>query len=170
MSPRAAWRLESLGFARVYEYGAGKVDWLAAGLPTEGDEPSPQRIGSLARPDVPTCGLGERVRDVADRVRAAGWDVCYVVTDTRVLLGRLTSKELNARADATAEQVMRPGPSTYRAHVPANDLAELMWQRGIDVLPVTTGEGRLIGAVRRQDLGRPHEHHHEHADGDAGAP
>ena len=35
MSPRAAWRLESLGFARVYDYVAGKADWMAAGLPTE---------------------------------------------------------------------------------------------------------------------------------------
>ena len=32
MSPRAAWRLESLGFSHVYDYVAGKIDWLAAGL------------------------------------------------------------------------------------------------------------------------------------------
>ncbi len=36
MSPRAAWRLESLGFTRVYDYVAGKVDWFAAGFPREG--------------------------------------------------------------------------------------------------------------------------------------
>ena len=38
MSPRAAWRLESLGFTKVYDYVPGKTDWLAAGLPREGDE------------------------------------------------------------------------------------------------------------------------------------
>ncbi len=32
MSPRAAWRLESLGF----DYVAGKADWMASGLPVEG--------------------------------------------------------------------------------------------------------------------------------------
>ena len=33
MSPRAAWRLESLGFRNVHDYPAGKSDWMAAGLP-----------------------------------------------------------------------------------------------------------------------------------------
>jgi rhodanese-related sulfurtransferase len=36
MSPRAVWRLEAMGFSRVYDYAVGKVDWMAAGLPTEG--------------------------------------------------------------------------------------------------------------------------------------
>src|SRR5712691_518454 len=34
MSPRAAWRLERLGFTPVYDYALGKVDWMAAGLPS----------------------------------------------------------------------------------------------------------------------------------------
>jgi hypothetical protein len=29
-------RLETLVFRQVYEYKAGKLDWMAAGLPTEG--------------------------------------------------------------------------------------------------------------------------------------
>src|SRR5260221_13600064 len=36
MSPRAAWRLEEAGLGPVYEYAAGKTDWLAADLPFEG--------------------------------------------------------------------------------------------------------------------------------------
>ena len=28
MSPRAAWRLLQLGFERVYDYTAGKIDWI----------------------------------------------------------------------------------------------------------------------------------------------
>jgi len=32
MSPRAASRLESLGFRDVYDYAAGKADWFNAGL------------------------------------------------------------------------------------------------------------------------------------------
>ena len=35
MAPRAAARLESLGFEKVFEYRAGKLDWLAAGNPME---------------------------------------------------------------------------------------------------------------------------------------
>ncbi len=30
MSPRAAARLETLGFTKVYDYVGGKTDWLAA--------------------------------------------------------------------------------------------------------------------------------------------
>ena len=36
MSPRAAWRLEAAGFSPVYDYAAGKTDWLAADLPFDG--------------------------------------------------------------------------------------------------------------------------------------
>jgi hypothetical protein len=33
MSPRAASRLESIGFEQVYDYVAGKADWGSACLP-----------------------------------------------------------------------------------------------------------------------------------------
>ena len=39
MSPRAAWQLESFGFEQVYDYVAGKNDWISNGLPVEGDYP-----------------------------------------------------------------------------------------------------------------------------------
>ncbi|CAN5333640.1 hypothetical protein BH23ACT9_BH23ACT9_23380 [soil metagenome] len=34
-SPQAARRLVELGYTDVYDYGAGKQDWIDAGLPTE---------------------------------------------------------------------------------------------------------------------------------------
>ena len=66
MSPRAAWRLESLGFGEVYEYGGGKLDWMAAGLPTEGTNAKPPngaarrhkgRVISNALPTAPVAPL-----------------------------------------------------------------------------------------------------------------
>jgi rhodanese-related sulfurtransferase len=36
MSPRAAWRLEGLGFSEVHHYASGKAGWFAARLPMEG--------------------------------------------------------------------------------------------------------------------------------------
>ena len=57
MSSRAAWRLESLGFGDVYEYVDGKLDWMAAGLPTEGTNNDQPRAGDVARKDAPVCGL-----------------------------------------------------------------------------------------------------------------
>lgn len=34
-SPKAAERMERLGYLKVYDYAAGKMDWKDAGLPTE---------------------------------------------------------------------------------------------------------------------------------------
>ncbi len=34
-SPKAAQRMEALGYRQVFDYEAGKVDWQEAGLPTE---------------------------------------------------------------------------------------------------------------------------------------
>jgi hypothetical protein len=122
MSPRAAWRLESLGFAVVYEYRGGKADWLAAGLPTEGTGSGKPRVLQYVQRDVPTCRLGEKLADAAARAAAAGWDVCMVVNEQGILLGRLDRKELRGDGAQLVEQAMRPGPSTYRPDTPAAEL------------------------------------------------
>jgi CBS domain-containing protein len=154
MSPRAAWRLESLGFGEVYDYVAGKQDWGAAGLPVEGKLASRPRAGTVARPDVPTCGLEDRVGDVRERVRAAGWDVCVVVNEERVVLGLLREKQLGAGDDKLAHQAMRPGPSTFRPNVEIEDMAEFMVHHDLPSAPVTTSDGRLVGLLKREDAAR----------------
>ena len=53
MSPRAAWRLEAAGFGPVYDYAAGKADWLAADLPFEG---TAKLAGMFTRRGVATVG------------------------------------------------------------------------------------------------------------------
>src|SRR5258706_6960318 len=123
MSPRAAWRLESLGFTEVYDYAAGKADWLAWGLPREGRTAQVPTVGEVARRDVPTCGLADRVADAKARAQAAGYDACVVANARCVVLGLLRSQELNVDPAATAEGVMRTGPTTYRPHVPAGEAA-----------------------------------------------
>src|SRR2546427_9961578 len=87
MSPRAAWRLESIGFTRAYDYVAGKADWGSFGLPLEGTKGA--RAGEHVRADVPTCRLEERLQDVRRVVSAAGWDTCILVNESGVVLGRL---------------------------------------------------------------------------------
>jgi hypothetical protein len=89
MSPRAACRLESLGFQEVYDYAAGEADWFAYGLPMEGTNASIPHAGDLARRDVPTCRLDDDLRDVVRRLRASDWDACPVTNDERVVLGLL---------------------------------------------------------------------------------
>jgi CBS domain-containing protein len=160
MSPRAAWRLERLGFTQVYDYTDGKLDWLAAGLPTEGTNASRPRAGDVARGDVPTCGPDERIGEVRDRVSAAGWDTCVVINAERVVFGLLRAGELGKGEDEPVEEVMRPGPSTFRPHVPIGEMAHYMVDHDLVSSPITTSDGRLVGLLRVEDAKRvAHEDH-----------
>jgi Mg/Co/Ni transporter MgtE len=152
MSPRAAWRLESLGFTEVYDYAAGKLDWMAAGLRTEGTSAATPRAGDVARKDVPTCGLTERLGVVRDRVRGQGWNAVVVVNDERVVLGLLRSKELDADPDLLVEQAMRPGPSTFRPFVATAEMARFMVEHNLESSPITTSDGRLVGLLLQADV------------------
>jgi Mg/Co/Ni transporter MgtE len=152
MSPRAACRLEALGFSEVYDYTAGKADWLARALPAEGEKAGERRAHHLAVNDVVTCALGERVTAVADRVAASRYRFAFVVSPGRVLLGRLRRVSLEAGGEARAEDVMEPGPSTIRADSVLEPLLERMRQGDLTSLPVTDPEGRLFGVLRRDDL------------------
>jgi Mg/Co/Ni transporter MgtE len=132
----------------------GELDWLAAGLPTEGRNASRPRAGEVARRDAPTCRLDESIGEVRERVRAAGWNACVVVNDERVVLGLLRAEELRRGQDESIERVTRPGPSTFRPHVPIEELAHHMIHHDLPVSPVTTSDGRLVGLLRREDAAR----------------
>jgi CBS domain-containing protein len=151
MSPRAAWRLESLGFGDVYDYVAGKLDWMAAGLPTEGTNATRPRAGEVARKDVPICGLKERLGSVRERVRQQGWDAVVVVNEERVVMGLLRSKELDSDSDLLIEQAMRPGPSTFRPFVRMEEMARFMVEHNLESAPITTSDGRLVGLLLQRD-------------------
>ena len=153
MSPRAACRLEALGFARVYDYVPGKEDWLARGLPTEGERANRLRAGGVARADVATVGPDETVRIARERVRRSRYGFALVVAADRILLGRLGRATLDGDPSLAAAHVMEGGPSTIRPSTPVEDLRERLDARGLQTALVTTPEGRLIGVVRRDDLG-----------------
>ena len=137
MSPRAAWRLESLGYIDVFEYAAGLADWMGAGLPFEGTKTRGVSLLDVVRQDVPTCALDERVGALRERVRAGDWDTCLVVNDRRVVLGRLYVTELEGDPERTAEEAMRPGPSTYRPDIPAAEMLDVMEQHDLNTAPVS---------------------------------
>ena len=154
MSPRAAWRLESLGFAHVYDYVAGEADWFASGLPREGRDAAIPRAGDVARREVPTCGLDDRVGEVRERVRAAGWDACLVVNPDGVVLGRLRGTALAADLETPVEQAMEPGPTTFRPDARLAEVVERMRAKDVGSVVVTTSDGRLVGLLERADVAR----------------
>jgi CBS domain-containing protein len=151
MSPRAASRLEGLGFTRVFDYVPGKADWFASGLPREGKLASVSTIGEAARRDVPTCAPAEKVGAARERIRKEGWDRCVVVSRERVVLGLLREKELATDPQASAEEAMRNGPATFRPNEPVGKIAKGMRERGATAVLVTTSDGRLVGLLYRED-------------------
>ena len=153
MSPRAACRLDTLGFPEVYDYVPGKADWRAHGLPVEGEHADLPTAGGLARDNVVTCRLDDPVGPIRERVNGSPYGFALVTTEDGILLGRLRGSVMkDAQAEGTAEALMEPGPSTVRADTLATELATRLAERHLRTAIVSTPEGRLIGVVKRTDL------------------
>jgi CBS domain-containing protein len=143
LSPRAAWRLESLGFGEVYDYVGSKMEWIGAGLPWEGSEASQPKLGDLANPNVPLCALDDTVGAV--RAGLGQRAICLAINDERIVLGLVRAEALGPDDDRRVSEVMQEGPSTYRPHVPATEMAERLDEHPERHILVTTLEGRLVG-------------------------
>lgn len=149
MSPRAAWRLDALGFGEVYDYIAGKADWGAAGLPLEGRAASAPTAGRAADTHVPTCALDDDLLLVRARVRATDWRQCVVINERRIVLGRLGRDAIERDDSRTVEEAMTEGPSTVRPDTPLDKLLERLERQELQTALVTTSEGKLLGVVCR---------------------
>lgn len=134
----------------MIDYVPGKQAWYEENQPREGKALDEIWIGDVAGSDVPTSNLAETIGDI--RRRTQGWDTCVVVNPQGVVLGLLRKKELEADPKATAEQVMRPGPKTFRPNVTLQELLKSMRDHQIQTNSlVTTAEGRLLGVISRAD-------------------
>jgi predicted transcriptional regulator len=152
MSPRAAWRLESLGFTQVFDYTAGKLDWFANGLPRAGKRAALPRAGDAVRRDIPQCRLTAHLEDVCEQVQAAGQDACVVVNDACIILGFLDRDALKGVPETSVAGVMDPGPTTIRPHMMLTEVSKYMHKQAMDRIFVTTAEGRFVGILYRQDV------------------
>ena len=128
---------------------AGKVDWQASGLPTEGKRSGAPRVGERVRRDVPTCRSTDRLGEVARHVRTAGWESCVVVNEQCVVLGLLQGQALDGDPQQLVEEVMEPGPSTFRPDVTFEEMTAYMRQRQLDSVLITTADGKLVGILQR---------------------
>ncbi len=154
MSPRAAWRLETLGFTNVYDYVAGKADWFAAGLPRVGKLTSIPRAADVARRDDVTCRPTDPISDVIGKIRAAGKETCIVTTDGGVVLGRVRTVRLDGGSQEPVEEVMELGPTTTRADTMLEAILERLNARNVESILVATSDGRLVGTLYRSDAER----------------
>jgi hypothetical protein len=144
----------------VYDYPAAKSDWMAAGLPTEGEASGRPTAGTVARRDVPTCHLEESLRMFGSEPERRGGTPASWSTRRGSSWGSSAPSSSAGKEDLTAESAMRPGPSTFRPHVPIAEMAEVMAQHDLPNAPVTTSTGKLIGLLVREDVERAaHERH-----------
>src|SRR6059058_757969 len=86
MSPRAAWQLEHLGYRPVYDYAVGKVDWMAAGLPTVRSAGSGDRAIDVADNKPRTCPPDQPFAVLGD---LRPHDAVIVVNEQGIVLGRI---------------------------------------------------------------------------------
>lgn len=138
----------------MYDYVDGKVDWMAFGLPVEGDD-GPFLGDQVA--DVPTCDVGGTVADARGVLAGSGGEDVAVVDDG-LLIGDVDGDALDGVADDVALlDVLRPVPSTVRPSVTVASVAEGGGGRRL----VTTSDGRLLGQAKVEAKeGDGHEGHH----------
>jgi|SRR5579875_2649028 len=152
MSPRAACRLQDIGY-EVYDYAAGKVDWLAHGLPVEGRDAGRPTALTLARQDLVTCSLEEPPARLACEIDASPYGFALALSSAGVVLGRVRRSRLAERT-SSLESILEPGPSTIRPHTTVEQLAARLARSEARTLIVTDPRGRLLGVVRRDDVER----------------
>jgi len=76
-----------------------------------------------------------------------------VINEQRVVLGLLRKKALDADPNATAEQVMHEGPSTFRANLSLEEMLKFQREHNVKTSSlITTRDGRLLGIISRNDL------------------
>ena len=150
MSPRAAWRLEAAGFGPVYDYMAGKADWLAADLPFEG---TAQLAGMFTSRGVATVAEGTPAAEALGLLDAQGFGPVLVVNEAGVVMGAAYREGLAAApGEAGVGTVMRFGVSTVRPSEDAAELAHRMGQRQVTRVVVTRSDGTLIGLFFAEDM------------------
>jgi rhodanese-related sulfurtransferase len=150
LSPRAAWRLEQLGFTEVYDYAASFTAWAGEGRPTEGLVSPRRRAGAVCHRDVPRVPADGRVDDVREVI--GDWELAVVVNDHGVVLGTARAEVVDAPGDRAVVDVMQAAPRTVRPSITVTELADSMDHDAERTILVTTLGGVLLGLIRRDDL------------------
>jgi len=143
----------SSGFAPVYDYVAGKTDWLAADLPFEG---TAQLAGMFTRREVATASEDTPAQEGIAPAGGPGFGPVVVLNQAGVVMGAVHRDQLESAAAATeAGALMRFGVTTVRPSEQAADLAHRMGHAEVSRVLVTRSDGTLVGLFFADDLADP---------------
>ena len=109
-------------------------------------------MGEVALQDVVAARLGDRTEEIAKRIADSPYPFALVLSESRVVLGRVAASDLKASPDGPVDEVMDPGPKTDRPHKPAEGIAAELAARDLRWVTVTTPHGVLVGVVSRDQL------------------
>ncbi|HUP85208.1 MAG TPA: rhodanese-like domain-containing protein [Acidimicrobiales bacterium] len=151
-SPRAAARLEAMGFADVYDYANGKAAWLADGLPSEGRRRPEQRVAAVADRDFPRVAAAGTIGDTAAVFANETVDVAVVLDPDGIVLGVVRREVLGLDPATPLADVLQPGPSTFRPSLTIEELVQYFRTSDERRAIVTTLGGRWMGMIRREDV------------------
>lgn len=155
MSPRAAWRLEAAGYGPVYDYEAGKSDWLAADLPFEG---TAQLTGTFTRRNVAAVSEDTPAREALRLLHEQGFGPVLVLNHAGVVMGTVQRDTLESAAPAaTAGALMRFGVSTVRPSEQVAGLVHRMGHAQVSRVVVTRADGTLVGLFFPADVQQEHD-------------
>lgn len=153
LGSRAARRLDGMGFTEVCDYAAGKMDWIAAGLPYEGKA---QLVTLVARRDPVLAHPSDPLTQVTDRILADPAGVAVVVDDDGVVLGIVGEKEITGAAPgATAGEAMNDGVLRVPPDAELTELVPRLEAAGELHAVVTRPDGTLVGLFGLGDLREP---------------
>ena len=143
--------LEAFGFEEIYDYLAGKADWLASDLPAEATTVTRPMTGDLTR-FAETCGLSEQAGAVAERLRDASQAVGIVVHSADIVVGQVELYQLERHQDRHIEDLMELGPKTFRPDTDPEAPLSFMKQHHTDQAIVTRPDGALLGLIERSAI------------------
>lgn len=128
----------------------GKADWMAYGLPVEGED-GPFLGDRLT--EVTTCGVDGTVGDAIAALESSPAETVVVVVVDGLAVGEVDAETLAGHPSGTALlDVMDPVPTTVRPSVTVAAAAEAGGGRQL----VTTSDGRLLGQATVE-----HQHRHD---------
>jgi CBS domain-containing protein len=99
--------------------------------------------------EFPTCQLSDSLKEAKRRAQQLGFNLCPVVNEQGIVLGVIREEMWKKDQVRSAEEVMEPGPTTFRPSYPVDDATEFLDKQNADAVLVTSSDGKLLGIFKR---------------------